>query len=690
MDVWQREVKPRFMKEDVDVQQQAKALIPVADQLSPLADLRPDLAGIPSGYGARQRAVYRLMNVDWSTTLTGSREVSEKVANLLQKRFTRLEDAWASQTSQIPSVEVTTTYYRWHNEGIKYLAEGLRRMARQAVAAVEKSGLPGPNAPLPYEYVEPRKMERLYSLITERVDYQPPTHIVLHGLSGVGKTTLALAFAKSEIVDRNFQDGVLWLDGNADDLIEEARQEVSNAYGMTGKMQRKDWEKWIQPYDRRLLIIIDDLADVKRLRDFLKQGLGPQVTVLVTTQRGAEVVGEMGRFFREEDIAELEITGLGEKKGHRFVEKVLGRELKETELAVVAEVGGIVGWHPEGLRLAAQMARDDLLTWRDVLSDLRDVEESTVLYRLERWVIRHWRRMESQEREQAQRLLDAMERGGPFGALFASAAWNVEIGQARVRLLRMERDGLIERMAGHPVEYWWSEVGEQWRALPIVYRVRGRSGSSDEGAEWWRSVARRVERSFGLSGRMRKRFPKMPTALGVVGAGGLLAFSPLKAVGEGFLLLGELVGSGQDWKLRWNDWTIINKVESHLKDHWERAGWQPTEELWMLYKRNNLLIYLIFLIQLSVLATLFLLQKQTFFVDLMALIFVSGAGLAVSYRGAWRVWVACLYGVHTWDLELMLRVSLWLTQRLSWISSMQEDQDMLQEVLMRVRGERVD
>lgn len=110
----------------------------------------------------------------------------------------------------------------------------------------------------------------------------------------------------------------------------------------------------------------------------------------------------------------------------------------------------------------------------------------------------------------------------------------------------------------------------------------------------------------------------------------------------------------------------------------------------MLYKRNNLLIYLFFLIQLSMFATLFLLQRQTFFVDLMALIFVSGAGLAVSYRGAWRVWVACLYGVHTWDLDLMLRISLWLTQRLNWIPALREDQDILQEVLMRVRGERVD
>ncbi len=613
----------------------------------------------------RERVTQTLIHIhNW---LKGAWEVSEALDGITWLGLS-WEDVEVSLEEDFQFDSVPGYFRRWWEDG---------QPQKQA----------NPVRAIPTDYVEPEELEDLRLLVAGMQDYRQPAFngVVVHGISGAGKTTLALALARSEVVDWVFRDGIVWLDEEAEDLRAEAQRKAGGVYG-----DEEEWRAWIRADDRRLLIIIDDLTDVKHLRDFLKQGLGPQVTVLVTTQRGAEVVGEMGRFFREEDIAELEITGLGEKKGHQFVKKVLGRELKETELEVVAEVGEIVGWHPEGLRLAAQMARDDLLTWRDVLSDLRDVEESTVLYRLERWVIRHWRRMESQEREQAQRLLDAMERGGPFGALFASAAWNVEIGQARVRLLRMERDGLIERMAGHPVEYWWSEVGEQWRALPIVYRVRGRSGSSDEGAEWWRSVARRVERSFGLSGRMRKRFPKMPTALGVVGAGGLLAFSPLKAVGEGFLLLGELVGSGQDWKLRWNDWTIINKVESHLKDHWERAGWQPTEELWMLYKRNNLLIYLIFLIQLSVLATLFLLQKQTFFVDLMALIFVSGAGLAVSYRGAWRVWVACLYGVHTWDLELMLRVSLWLTQRLSWISSMQEDQDMLQEVLMRVRGERVD
>jgi hypothetical protein len=598
--------------------------------------------------------------------LKGAWEVSEALDGIIWLGL-GWEDVTASLQEDFQLGSVPGHFRRWWDDG-------------------QPQKQTNPVRSMPTDYVEVEALEDLSLLVTGMRGYRQPAFngVVVHGISGAGKTTLALALVRSERANWVFRDGIVWLDEEADDLSAEARRKAGGVCD-----DEEEWRAWIRADDRRLLIIIDDLTDVKRLRDFLKQGLGSQVTVLVTTQRGSEVVGEMGRFFPEEDLAEIEITGLGERKGRQFVEKVLGRELKEPELAVVREIGDIVGWYPEGLRLAAQMARDDLLTWRDVLSDLRDVEGSTVLDRLEKWVIRHWRRMGSREREQAQRLLDAMERGGPFGVLFASTAWHVEMGQARVRLSRMERDGLIERMAGHPVEYWWSEAGVQWRALPIVYRVRGgRSRIGDEGAQWWQRVVRRIERSFGLSWRMREYFPEMPTTLGVVAAGSLLAFSPLKAVGEGLLLLGELGWKGREWSLRWNDWTIINKVESHLKDHWERAGWQPTEELWMLYKRNNLLIYLFFLIQVVVFATLFL--SRGLLVDLLALILVLGTGFAVAYRGAWRVWVACLYGVHTWDLALMLRVSLWLTRRLSWVPSLREDQDMLREVLRRVREGRGD
>ena len=242
----------------------------------------------------------------------------------------------------------------------------------------------------------------------------------------------------------------------------------------------------------------------------------------------------------------------------------------------------------------------------------------------------------------------------------------------------MERDGLVERMAGHPVEAWWSEGGEQWQALPVVYRVKRRE--SEREGPWRQRMVERVKwRLLGGAGhrRMRAHFPAMPVPFGAVAAGSLLLFAPLKGLIEAVLILGDSVWRGRGWRQRWNTWTIVNKVESHWKRRWEQMGWQPTEELELLYKQNNLLIYALFLVQVMVLLSLF--WPQGTLVDVVGPL-LAAFGFGVAYRGAWRVWVAGLYGVWTWDLALMLRVSLRLAR---WLRARPEE-EILRETLRGV------
>jgi hypothetical protein len=534
---------------------------------------------------------------------------------------------------------------------------------------------------LPVECVEREEEVRLRGLVPRLSGYRQPEGegVVIRGVAGAGKTTLVQRLV--EVVAEQFRDGVLWLDGAEGDLVRQACQRVAWTRGQNAAIGRAEWESWFGDPVRRLLVVVDDLVEATDVRDLLEHK-GCQVVVVVTTQRGADVVREMSRWMPSDRLAEVEITGLSRDRAREFVEKILGGVLDEADWTLVEEIGEGVGWHPEGLRLAAQMARNDLLTWRDVALDLQGVEGSTILARLERWVDRHWRRMEPHEQVQAQRLLYAMERGGPFGVLFASAAWNVEIGQARVRLSRMEQDGLIERMADHPVERWWSEMGEQWRALPVVYHLKGKRAKSERA--WPQKIVERIKRSLEWRQRQRLRafFPKMPVSFGVVTAGALICFAPLKAVIEAVLILGDSVWRGRGWRQRWNTWTIVNKVESHWKRRWEQMGWQPTEELGLLYKRNNLLIYALFLVQVMVFLPVF--WPQDTLVDVAGPLMAAAVGFAVAYRGAWRVWVAGLYGVRTWDLETMLRISLWITHRLHWISPLRLEQGILREALSRV------
>lgn len=569
--------------------------------------------------------------------------------------------------------------------------------------------LPGPSWPLPADYVEPEELEPLLRRVTGEEGYRQPVFngVVVHGISGAGKTTLAVALARSEVAEWVFREGILWLDGSAQDLIEQVRRKVVAAWDRAAQSQGEseeegaahdpntvktqsldEWSAWIGADERRLLIVIDDLTDAAQMRDLLRQ-VGRQVIVLVTTQRGSDVAQEMERWCGPERFTEVEITGLSERKAREFVEKILGRGLSEAEWGVVEEIGELVGWHPEGLRLAAWKAREHHLTWRDLLLDLGDVEEGTVLDRLEVWVERHWGRMKSWEQEQARRLLHMMEEGLPFQVGFASAAWGVETGQARVRLLRLERDGLIERMEAAPRLPWQSqdEAIEQWRPLPIVYRVMAERslGRLDK-------RKRRLKRYFWrwkerLTGFYRSEEAPHPPPPPFVFRLVVLVVSTL-IVPFKYVVYMALRGlrwffPQKRWAERLDEWIIAGAAKDHIRAQWDRRGVQATEGLLLIYWGKDQLagVTLTVFVVSGVLALIPSFPGYVWVAISVGVVLAAGAYLP------WCTWLACFYGAYTWDLELMLRISLWITSGLSWIPALRKEREALREALRRVKGD---
>ncbi len=180
-------------------------------------------------------------------------------------------------------------------------------------------------------------------------------------------------------------------------------------------------------------------------------------------------------------IAEVLLQGMREEEGFALIQRVQGHPLGEQERETARRVADILGWHPEGLRLAAGMAGEQQSReaeaqrsgWEAVLAFLEEEGlkggEWDPLLRL---LKRQWERIGPERREWVERLVWRTVRGGPLEEPLAGAIWDVRPEVARLILQDLERTGLVERVAVHPAEWWRPQEVVMWRVTPIVFQVR--------------------------------------------------------------------------------------------------------------------------------------------------------------------------------------------------------------------------
>lgn len=130
-------------------------------------------------------------------------------------------------------------------------------------------------------------LARLYELLrldeTAATDVPP---VALHGMGGIGKTTLAIALGRQTEVAQRFPDGVLWSTLGPTPTIRNLLDDWGRAVGenLLGERDAKACQERLRSalFHRRMLLIVDDVWEADHGRLFMVAG--PYGRTLFTTR----------------------------------------------------------------------------------------------------------------------------------------------------------------------------------------------------------------------------------------------------------------------------------------------------------------------------------------------------------------------------------------------------------------------
>ena len=526
--------------------------------------------------------------------------------------------------------------------------------------------------PLPDHAIERALAAPLIAALTQRppAGAQQYAAIILSGLVGIGKATLAKLALKDPTVQAAFPAGVLWLRWQ-DYPTETDFEGWCNALGVQ-RTHRQSWQdvwwEWLNQPHNAVLLVLEDVSGAALRRSWLGallKALPPSAALLITTQDGDALMAEVQHWRPASSVQSFVLGGLSETEAYALATTILHRPPTAEEWAALRAIGAATGWHPEALRLAAS-APAALPDTAAALTAERSLQRVAALIEAQ------WLRLPPSVQTQLLQLVGQAKVSGVFGRGYAAAVWQVTPEAAQGQLERLVGTGFIERV---------TEVQDPLWPWPADYRLMPAAQRFLQALVWTRQdtapdllrAAPTVLRAVRHLQRCHGAWLRPPWQFRLAAFFWQFFLVP-KALVLGGLWLAQTLGAPRRWLTAWREGTMLLVAETMMRRHWAERGIEPPEEFWLLYDAHQGMLLWVWLAILALgitgpvcgllsirwsglyplLAHLF---QQLQFVLLLATL-----GLVAWYfwQLPWRYWVVRHYGVRTWDLRLLLRLARFL------------------------------